>query len=157
MTVYPLFSPQSLIAEGSANYGIEIAFPRDERADFERRVLFPAAGLDPARAAEYYSVFALTDRLSYAQNEAARNYLNGRIDRDAAAAWLSRYSLSAPARSAQRVRFIDDYRSYVINYNLGKDLVRAYVERQAGSADPAKRWPVFVDLLSSPRLPSGLR
>jgi hypothetical protein len=157
MTVYPLFSPQSLIAEGSANYGIEMAFPRDERVDFERRVLFPAAGLDPSRAAEYYSVFALTDRLSYAQNEAARHYLDGRIDRAAAAAWLSRYSLSAPARSEQRVRFMDDYRSYVINYNLGKDLVRDYVERQPGAADAAQRWRAFVDLLSSPRLPSGLR
>jgi len=158
MTVYPLFSPQSLIAEGSANYGIEIAFPRDERVDFERRVLFPAAGLDPARAAEYYSVFALTDRLSYAQNEAARNYLNGRIDRAAAAAWLSRYSLSAPARSEQRVRFMDDYRSYVINYNLGKDLVKQYVEAHGGTASqPARRWEIFADLLRSPRLPSGLR
>ena len=26
-TVYPLFSPQSLIAEGTANFGIEVAFP----------------------------------------------------------------------------------------------------------------------------------
>src|SRR5262249_28949138 len=36
MTVYPLFSPQSLIAEGSANYGIDVAFPGDERIRFER-------------------------------------------------------------------------------------------------------------------------
>src|SRR5690606_12016638 len=27
MTVYPLFSPQSFIAEGTANYGIEMVFP----------------------------------------------------------------------------------------------------------------------------------
>ena len=27
ISVYPLFSPQSLIAEGTANYGIEVAFP----------------------------------------------------------------------------------------------------------------------------------
>src|SRR5262249_31375323 len=40
-TVYPLFSPQSLIAEGTANYGIEVAFPGDERLAFERDVLFP--------------------------------------------------------------------------------------------------------------------
>ena len=45
-TVYPLFSPQSLIAEGTANFGIEVAFPGRERVDFERTVLFPAAGLD---------------------------------------------------------------------------------------------------------------
>jgi hypothetical protein len=61
-----------------------------------------------------------------------------------------------PARAQQRVRFIETYRSYVINYNLGEDLVREYVERRAG-ADPARRWQVFGALLSSPRLPSGLR
>ena len=51
--VYPLFSPQSLIAEGTANYGIELAFPAAERLAFERDVLFPLAGLDPALAAPY--------------------------------------------------------------------------------------------------------
>ena len=53
-SVYPLFSPQSLIAEGTANYGIEVAFPGDERLAFERDVLFPLAGLDPSRRDEYY-------------------------------------------------------------------------------------------------------
>ena len=33
-TVYPLFSPQSLIAEGTANYGIEVAFPGADRVEF---------------------------------------------------------------------------------------------------------------------------
>ena len=45
-SVYALFSPQSLIAEGTANYGIEVAFSDDERRAFERDVLFPAAGLE---------------------------------------------------------------------------------------------------------------
>ena len=85
-TVYPLFSPQSLIAEGTANFGIEVAFPGHERIDFERTTLFPLAGLDPARAAEYYEVQALVDELSYAGNEAARRYLDGKIDAAAAAA-----------------------------------------------------------------------
>src|SRR6266581_4393378 len=58
-TVYPLFSPQSLIAEGTANYGIEVAFPGAERIAFERDVLFPLAGLDPAQAAGYAEVSAL--------------------------------------------------------------------------------------------------
>jgi hypothetical protein len=40
-SVYALFSPQSLIAEGTANYGIDVAFPRAERLEFERRVIFP--------------------------------------------------------------------------------------------------------------------
>jgi hypothetical protein len=52
---------------------------------------------------------------------------------------------------------MDQYRSYVINYNLGKDMVKRYVESQGGTAsNAAKRWQVFEQLLSSPRLPSGL-
>jgi hypothetical protein len=157
-TVYPLFSPQSLIAEGTANFGIEVAFPGKDRVAFEQSQLFPLAGLDATRTAEYYEVQALVDKLSYAGNEAARQYLNGEIDRDAAAAWLERYALMSHERALQRVRFFDQYRSYVINYNLGKDMVRSYIEARGGTAsNPAKRWEEFERLLSSPRLPSGLR
>jgi hypothetical protein len=157
-SVYPLFSPQSLIAEGTANFGIEVAFPGPERLDFERSVLFPAAGLDASRAAEYYEVQALVEQLAYAGNEAARRYLNGEIDAAAAAAWLERYAMMPRERATQRVRFFDQYRSYVINYNLGKDMVRRYIESRGGTAErPARRWEEFAKLLSSPRLPSGLR
>ena len=38
-------------------------------------------------------------------------------------------------RAAQRVRFFDQYRSYVINYNFGKDLVRRFIESRGGTAD----------------------
>jgi len=157
-TVYPLFSPQSLIAEGTANFGIEVAFPGETRIRFERDVLMPLAGLPVAEADRYDRVMRLSARLSYAGNEAARRYLDGSIDRAAAAAWLTRYALMSPVRAEQRTRFIDVYRSYVINYNLGQDLVRQYVDAQGGTADdPSRRWQVFLDLLQSPRLPSGLR
>jgi hypothetical protein len=155
-TVYPLFSPQSLIAEGTANYGIQVAFPGEERVQYEQQVLFPAAGIDPSRAREYYDVQGLVDKLAYAGNEAARRYLNKEIDAAQATAWLEKYALMAHDRAAQRVRFFDQYRSYVINYNLGKDMVRDYVEARAGG-DPKKRWQEFAALISSPRLPSGLR
>jgi hypothetical protein len=157
-TVYPLFSPQSLIAEGTANFGIEVAFPGKDRAEFEKTTIFPAAGLDPSKAAEYYEVQSLVDQLSYAGNEAARRYLNKQIDASQAAAWLERYALMQHDRAVQRVRFFDQYRSYVINYNLGKDMVRRYIESRGGTASaPAKRWAEFEALLSSPRLPSGLK
>nr|MBP7482490.1 hypothetical protein [Lacunisphaera sp.] len=70
--------------------------------------------------------------------------------------WLNRYALMEPARAQQYVRFMDKYRSYVINYNLGEELVREYIETKAG-ADPTARWRVFGELISSPRLPSGLK
>ena len=157
-SVYALFSPQSLIAEGTANFGIEVAFPGKERVAYEKSALFPAAGLDAAKADEYYEVQALVEQLSYAGNEAARRYLNGEIDREAAVAWLERYALMPRDRASQRVRFMEQYRSYVINYNLGQDMVRRYIEAKGGTADrPDVRWRVFEELLSSPRLPSNLR
>jgi zinc protease len=156
-SVYPLFSPQSLIAEGSENFGIEVAFPGKERVSFERSVLFPLAGLDAARVNKYYEVQALISQLAYAGNEAARRYLNGEINAEQAAHWLTRYALMSPERAQQRVRFMDTYRSYVINYNLGQDMVRKFVEKNGGTADkPERRWEEFRKLLSSPRLPSGL-
>jgi hypothetical protein len=156
-SVYALFSPQSLIAEGTANFGIDVAFPGRDRLAFERDRLFPLAGLDPTKAEAYFEAYQLAERLSYAVNEAARRYLNGEFTAAQAADWLERYGLMTRARAEQRVRFIDQYRSYVINYNLGEDLVRQYIERRGGTADqPAKRWQEFAALLSSPRLPSGL-
>lgn len=156
--VYPLFSPQSLIAEGTANFGIDVAFPGSERTDFERETLYPLAGLDPATAERYAAVSDIVEKLNYAGNEAARRYLDGEIDAEAAAAYLERYAMMPADRAEQRVRFIDQYRSYVINYNLGQDLVRAYVENRGGTADaPEARWRIFGELLASPRLPSGLQ
>ena len=156
-SVYALFSPQSLIAEGTANFGREVAFPtKAERMKFEKEVLFPAAGIDASRADEYYAVQDLMKELDYAANEAARRLINGEIDESAAVQWLQKYAVMEPARAQQRVKFIQRYRSYVINYNLGEDMVRRYIEKRSGT-DPEKRWSEFGKLLSSPRLPSGLR
>ncbi len=153
-SVYALYSPQSLIAEGSANYGVELAFPGDERLSFERDVLAPLAGIDTAALAEYAALRERLAALDYAGNEAARAYLDGVKTREETIDWLVKYGLYSPERAAQRVDFIDTYRSYVINYNLGRDLVRGYVERNASTAE--ERWKVFGELLGSPRLPSGL-
>ena len=157
-SVYPLFSPQSLIAEGTANLGIEVAFPQDQRRAFEKAALYPLAGFNPATADAYSNVQHLIDQLSYAGNEAARRYLDGAIDRAAAAAWLEQWAMMPKDRAEQRTKFFDQYRSYVINYNLGRDLARAYIERHGGTEDnPEARWREFGKLLASPRLPSGLK
>ncbi|WNC72618.1 hypothetical protein RGQ13_01180 [Thalassotalea psychrophila] len=149
-SVYPLYSPLSLLAEGSANYGIEVAYNHTERMAFEKAVLFPLAGLDPEKAEAYYQVESILGKLSYAGNVAAKRYLDGQINKEQAAAFLMKYELSTVDKSKQRVGFIERYRAYVINYNLGKDLVKDYVEFRSGD-DAQKRWQVFADLLSNPK------
>jgi len=157
-SVYPLFSPQSLIAEGTANFGREVVFTKAERLAFEKEVLWPAAGIDPSRAEEFYAVQDLVKKLAYATNEAARQYVNGGMNANAAATWLQKYALMDEKRAKQGTKFIEKYRSYVINYNLGEDMVRSYIEKRGGTAEQSEqRWREFEQLLASPRLPSDIR
>jgi hypothetical protein len=48
--------------------------------------------------------------------------------------------------------------SYIINYNLGQDIVRTYIEKTASrGASLERKWQVFYEILSTPRTPSGLQ
>jgi hypothetical protein len=157
-SIYPLYSPASLIAEGTANFGIQVVFPGDERVKFERDVLFPLAGLNPDNTDLYYHILELTEDLDYAGNEAARNYLNGNWTRERAVEYLEIYQFFSNERAEKKLDFIDYYRSYVINYNLGEDIIKNYIEKNGGTADdPEKRWEVFEQLLLTPQTASGLK
>jgi hypothetical protein len=157
-TVYPLFSPQSLIAEGTANFGIKVVFPGNSRIKFEKEVLFPLAGLDSSKTDLYYKINDLIAKLEYAGNEAARNYLNGKITKDEVVSWLRKYEVMSLEKAQHRLRFIDTYRSYVINYNLGQDMVKDYINRNGGNDNnPDQRWKLFERLLSTPQVPSNLK
>ena len=153
-TLYPLYSPQSFIAEGSANYGIELAFPGDEQVGFETRALYPLAGLPTAEAARYIALQKAVQALAGARFTIAADYLDGRIDRARAVELTRKYQLVSPERAEKSVAFIDQYRSYVINYGLGLDYVRAYVESFGESAE--RRWAAMESLLSGPTLPGDL-
>lgn len=153
-SVYPLFSPLSVTAEGSANYGIELAFPGDEKISFERDVLFPLAGLDPSKAETLDTLNKARRKLSHARNHIAREYLDGRISRDEAIDMLTKYGLQSRERAEQGVRFIETYRGYVINYNLGRDLVEDYVN--ANAVGRQSTWDAFRTLLTTPLAASDL-
>ncbi|MFT4913533.1 MAG: hypothetical protein ACI9YM_002133 [Brevundimonas sp.] len=151
MSVYPLFSPMSFVAEGSANYGIDLAFPGDEGMRFEAEVLAPLAGITDADFAKKARLGALMRRLARAEYTIADDFLSGRVDRDTTITRLARYSLTTPEKAAQRLRFIETYRSYIINYGLGRDTVQAWVERQGPD-----HWTGMETLLSSQILPVDL-
>ena len=157
ISLYPLYSPQSLIAEGSANFGIEIAFPGTEGATFAKQSLVPLAGLDTAQVDLYFETLSIKSQLNYARNEAARGLLNGTIDEKEALRWLSEYALMSNELANKSISFIRKNRSYVICYNYGQDLVRNYIEAKGGIASaPDKRWQLFGWLLSNPVTPVDL-
>lgn len=153
--LYPLYSPQSLIAEGSANYGIALAFPGRERLRFETRFLYGLAGLSTRGASTYLALQEAIEALSGARFTIARDLLEGRITRDEAIALAQRYQLMTRSRAEQSIRFTERYRAYVINYGLGRAMVAAHVER-AGRT-PHARWMAMRRLLSEPTLPADLQ
>jgi hypothetical protein len=157
ISLYPLYSPQSLIAEGSANYGIEMSFPGTEGAAFAKKTLVPLAGLDTLHVELYFKALTLKSQLNYARNEAARGLLNGTMTEKEALRWLTEYCLMSNVLAEKSISFIRKHRSYVICYNYGQDLVKNYIESRGGTpSDPDKRWKLFGWLLSNPVTPVDL-
>jgi hypothetical protein len=153
-SVAPLYAPASSLNEGGADFGIQLAFPGDERAAFEVGTLFPLAGLDPATAPKAAALQEALAELNGATLTIAEMYLDGTIDRAKAVELTQRYQLASRERAETSVQFLDDYRSYTINYSVGEALIRAYVNRQGD--DAKARWAAYVGLLTRPTLPSDL-
>ena len=157
-TVYPLYSPQSLIAEGTAVYGEELLFPDDERIQFEKEVLFPIAEIDTTNYNLYYKINSLKEKLRGSEIIAARNYLDGKWTKTETVNWLQKYQLRTKERAEKYLSFIETYRSYVITYYVGKKMISKYIERNGGTENNlAKSWEIFTRLLSTPQTPSGLQ
>ncbi|TPH18486.1 DUF885 domain-containing protein [Litorilituus lipolyticus] len=156
-SIYNLFGPTSLLAEGSANYGIEVAFPWEERIAFERDVLFPIAGIDPNASELYYKILKLMAKLAYADNMVAQRYCDNEIDKNQAIALLMKYSLCTEARATQRLSFYQQNRSYVITYNYGQDLVHDYLAKKVSSDSAQELWHEFTVLLARPKTASMMQ
>jgi hypothetical protein len=158
ISLYPLFSPQSLIAEGSANYGIDMVFPGEEaKITFCKEVLLPLAGLDTTGITKYFKAGAIKGELNFARNEVGRGMLNKTMDSTTVMRWLKDYCLMSEEGAKKSISFIKANRSYVINYNHGMALVKNYISTKAGaSPGTEKRWEVFGELLSNPVLPKDL-
>jgi hypothetical protein len=90
------------------------------------------------------------------QIDVARRYLDGEMSREEAQRWLVKYNRVTPQEAERGVRFMEHYRSYVINYSYGEDLVRAHVDRVGRKKDASKRWAAFLELLSNPTVPTDL-
>lgn len=154
-SILPLNSPLALIAEGLAEYGCRDLLATDERLEFERTTLFPLLGAEPSEAKRYGQVMELKGRLDAVLVEAARRYLDGKMTRDETRLWLRQNYLVMPGGEEGLIRFIEQQRSYVVNYTVGRQLIKRYIEKRAGT-DNARRWQLFHALASTPQTPSGL-
>lgn len=152
--IYPLYSPQSVIAEGSANYGIDLAFPGEENTRYQQETLYPLAGLTPEAPGNADKIAAAMRDLGGVRYTIVEQYLDGKIDREEAIGLTMKYSLVDRKGAEKSMDFTDAYRTYIINYGLGRDMVRDFIE--AGNADKATRWERMKTILSEPTLPADL-
>jgi hypothetical protein len=153
-SVMPLYAPAAPLNEGGADFGVDLAFPGDERLRFEMEVLYPLAGLDPKMAPAFETLRRATTELDGALLRISQMHLDGEIDREEAITLAQKYRLASRDVAEQSLRFDAAYRSYVINYSVGEDLVRAYVDRHG--SDPKARWAAYVRIISMPKLPADL-
>lgn len=143
-----LFSPVALVNEGTANYAGDLVFPREAKIEFIKTVLCPLAGVSPDEVERFFAIGDLRRQLEYAWCDAARRHLDGLETVETTLAWLRKYCLRTGAQASSSVAFFDRYRSYVINYDLGEDLTRAYIERAGDSGDVLLlRWNRYRYLL----------
>ena len=144
--LYPLFSPYGLIAEGSAEVGVGLAFPEQERTEFERKILFPMAGLDAANAGLLDQINVLVGKLKYSRIAIGQLYRDGDISKQEAIEKTIKYSLVSPKRAESMMGFLEQYGAYVLNYSIGEQLIDAYIDRMSSTDD--ERWANFKQLLT---------
>ncbi len=156
-SVYPLFSPEALLSEGLANFGVSVVFPPKDKLNYEKKVLCPLVGVSPSEYAKYAEISDIVEKLSRSSVDIARDYLDGKIDRKQAAEKIAKYRLRPIEEALKNVDFFDKYRSYIVNYYVGQDLCARWVESRGGTTDnPEARWRLYARLLSVPATPAFL-
>jgi len=140
---------------GSAEYGVSLAFPGDEKTKFEHDVLYPMAGLESKDANVLAQLKELLNELKYSRIAIGQQYLDGEITREEAVKRTVKYSLVSQKRAQSSIKFLEQYRAYVLNYSIGEDLIEAYIARNSNTH--AERWAQFITLLTKLNTASDLR
>lgn len=134
-----LRSPASAFREGAAQYAVDLAFPPAERLAFERDVLFPMAGLDPALAETLATVRPLLDRLQVVVPYAIAAHEAGEISDQEAILRLRNEALVASPRAL--FAFAHEMGAYVAGYTMVHEALRERVPPDAPEAwDRLRRW-----------------
>ncbi|NVE94883.1 hypothetical protein [Altererythrobacter lutimaris] len=152
-TLYPLFAPSAILAEGSAEYGIAMAFPGNSKIAYERDTLYSIADLDPA-VVQVAGRLAMLPSIEPLIIDVARQYSDGEISAEAAITRLINEGPMPEREAADVIGFVDYNGSYIVNYSLGYDLIDRYLD--AVSSTPAQRWEKFEELLVTPLVPEDL-
>lgn len=153
-SIYPLYSPVSFLAEGTAEYGIDLVFPENEKIDYIYNNLVDDKGLTKDELKKYISILDIFEKLDEVIINISQKYLDGEIRIEEAVRMLRKYGLESEISAIRRMNFVRRYRSYIINYTLGKRFVKNYIEKHADNEK--SKWDIYRDLIEKPYLPNDL-
>jgi hypothetical protein len=150
LSLHPVLSPQSVLAEGVSNVALDIVMPREERPRFVHDRLAPLADLGRRDFESYLSIWQALRPMHEIGVEAARLVLEESDGRRRALELMARYGFS-PRPARQHLRFFERYGAYVCTYTAGEDLVRGAVGGGPGAPER------YLDLFLRAVAPSALR
>jgi len=147
LTVALMRSPANVLREGAANYGVDLAFPAEERLAFERDVLFPMAGFPTADVERFEKVHRLVSDLALSVMPLLREYRDGVISFNTATFRLEREAFIASP--AALLKFVDDLGAYSTGYTVARNAVRNHVESAARAGEAP--WVVLRRVVAGPQ------
>lgn len=140
-----LRSPQSVLSEGAAEYGVDLAMPWSRRLPFEREVLFPLAGLDSDEIDTYARIHELVTSLGFATITTLQEYSDGELPKMAASLRLERDALVASPTGL--LDYVDKFGAYSVGYTLAEQALASYIRQQGNDQPP---WQVLEQVMSAP-------
>jgi hypothetical protein len=148
LTVYPLWSPQSLIAEGTANTAWDTIFPGEEGRTFLRDVVGPLAGFSDGEALDtYLAASEALEELRGVRPVAARMLLDEGKPEGEVRDFLMRYALQDREHADRAIAFIREYRAYVFTYAVGEEVIESAIGQ---GPDRAARYFAILEKATTP-------
>ncbi|MFT4888656.1 MAG: hypothetical protein ACJA2D_001488 [Pseudohongiellaceae bacterium] len=141
-SVFLTRTPASVIREGAANLGVELAFPLAQRLEFEREVLAPLAGISFPDEAKYGEFLILIGALAANVTPLLRDYLNGELSFNTASVRLEREALVSSPN--ELLRFTDEFGAFSIGYEIAQSRLNQRIQSQDD------KWSALLDSIIDP-------
>jgi hypothetical protein len=130
-----------------------MVFPLDDRLKFEREVLYPLAGLTMQDEPSWRAYISARASILGATSTVIRDYLDKRIDADAAKKLSMRYRLMNPRSAEQLIKMVDVFGTDIIASDQGWEAID-----QAFAGKPIdEQWRLLRRMEQEPMLLGDVR
>jgi hypothetical protein len=140
------YGPVIPAAEAVAEYGVGLAFPIEDRIKFERDVLYPLAGMKMSKPQDWRALWTAKSDMLGATATVARDYLDGKLDKEQARQAFIRYRMMTPEGADRMVPILDQIGSYVIASDVGWMTIDHRLRKRSRTG----QWKAFQRVLEEP-------